>query len=149
MAGENKDKLELDQNIILGGLLLGIIMLCLFILASILFHHRLSKGPNQQSCNPDLRWQKTFFILYAISGLIMIRNIFRVAELIEGHDGFPRSVEWPICVFDASPMAATMLHCFWTYPSTIRPKVLDLETSTELPAIQHDGFSRIHKHGGR
>ena len=146
MASGDKDRLELGQNIILGGLFLQIIMFGLFILASILFHHRLRQGPTQQSCNPDLRWQKTLFILYAISALIMIRNIFRVAEYIQGHDGFLLSVEWPIYVFDALPMAATMLIFFWAYPSTIRPKVLDLETSTELAETQSVGYPRSHRH---
>jgi RTA1 like protein len=136
MAGGDMDKINLGQKIILGGLFLQIIMFGLFILASILFHYRLQKSPTQQSCNPNLRWPKTLFVLYAVSALIMIRNIFRVAEYIEGLDGPLLTVEWPIYVFDALLMAATMLIFYWGYPSTIRPKDLESVASTELTQTQ-------------
>ena len=144
MAGGDMDKINMGQKIILAGLFLQIIMFGLFILISILFHHRLRKSPTQQSCHPDLRWQKVLFVLYAVSVLIMIRNIFRVAEYIEGYDGLLLSVEWPIYVFDALLMAATMLIFYWGYPPTFPSKDLDSEAIIELAQTQMIDGSNSH-----
>lgn len=135
-ASGDMDKVKLGERVILGGLFLQIIMFGLFIVASIIFHYRMRKGPTQQSCNPDLKWEKVLSILYAVSALIMIRNIFRVGEYIGGHDGLLLRVEWPIYVFDALLMAATMATFYWGYPARMQPKALDSEASMEMPRAQ-------------
>ena len=132
MSNGDMDKIKAGEKVIIGGLFLQIIMFGLFILAAMVFHHRLRKLPSQQSCHPKLKWEKMLAVLYAVSGSIMAWNTFRVAEYIEGHDGPLLTVEWPIYVFDALPMAATMLVFFWGYPSRIQPKHLDPEASTDL-----------------
>lgn len=135
MAGGDVDKLKLGEKIILGALFLQILMFGVFILTSIIFHHRMWKQPTQQSYNPDLSLEKTLYVLYAVSAIIMIRNIFRVAEYIGGHDGVLLRVEWPIYVFDAMLMALTMAIFYWGYPPIMRFGVLDSEASAETPPV--------------
>jgi RTA1 like protein len=150
MASGDVDQLELGENVILGGLFLQIIMFGVFILVSIIFHYRMRKSPTQQSYNPDLRWEKVLYILYSVSALIMVRNIFRVAEYIGGRDGMLLSVEWPIYGFDALLMAATMAIFYWGYPAAIKSKVLDTEASSvELSEAQTVDISGSHKEESR
>jgi RTA1 like protein len=150
MASGDIDKLKLGEKVILGGLFLQIIMFGVFVLAAIIFHSRMRKNPTQQSYNPDLRWEQVLYILYGVSALIMVRNIFRVAEYIGGHDGTLLSVEWPIYVFDALLMAATMAIFYWGYPAAIKSKVLDAEASSvELSEVQTVDVSGSQKEKSR
>lgn len=45
-------------------------------------------------------------ILYVVSVLIMIRSVYRVAEYVQGSDGYLQSKEVFIHVFDAALMSA-------------------------------------------
>ncbi len=142
MASHDPDKVKMGQNIILGGLFLQIIIFGLFVLVSIIFHLRLRKQPTQASYARDVKWQKMLWVLYAVSAIIMVRNIFRVVEYIGGHNGPLLKVEWPIYVFDALLMAATMAVWFVGYPTLIRPGktfVSDGEEGTQLPETQIRG----------
>jgi RTA1 like protein len=130
------DKLKLGERIIIGALFLQILMFALFVLTSIIFHRRMLKRPTQQSHHPELRWQTTLYILYAVSALILLRNIFRVAEYIGGHDGVLLSVEWPVYIFDALLMVATMAVFYWGYVALVMPKIIDSEANTESLNMQ-------------
>jgi len=134
MAGG--DRLELGENIIIGALFLQIAVFGFFILATVIFHHRIRKQPTSQSYNPDLSWEKTIYVLYGISAIITIRNIFRVAEYIAGREGFLLRVEWPIYVFDAVFMAVTMATFYWWYPPVQQFRVVDSKISVETPPAQ-------------
>ncbi|KAL8917620.1 MAG: hypothetical protein Q9172_005761 [Xanthocarpia lactea] len=139
MASHDPDKVKLGQNIILAGLFLQIILFGLFVLVSIIFHFRLRKQPTQASYAGDVQWQKMLWVLYAVSAIIMVRNIFRVVEYIGGQNGPLLKVEWPIYVFDALLMAATMAVWFAGYPTLIRPGktlVNDTEAGTRLSETQ-------------
>ncbi|KAL8950314.1 MAG: hypothetical protein Q9222_003637 [Ikaeria aurantiellina] len=136
MASTDPDKVKMGQNIILAGLFLQILIFGLFILVSIIFHLRLRKQPTRQSYAPELKWQKMLIVLYAVSAIIMVRNIFRVVEYIGGRDGPLLRVEWPSYVFDALLMAATMAVWFLGYPTLIRPRTSlesDAEDGVPLP----------------
>ncbi|KAL8735346.1 MAG: hypothetical protein Q9166_000891 [cf. Caloplaca sp. 2 TL-2023] len=141
MASHDPDKVKMGENIILGGLFLQIILFALFIVVSIVFHVRLRKQPTQESYSAHLKWQKMLMVLYAVSAVIMVRNIFRVVEYISGRDGPLLRVEWPIYVFDALLMAATMVIWFFGYPTMIRPGkalVSDTESGMQLGQASSD-----------
>ncbi|KAI4108130.1 MAG: hypothetical protein LQ339_002402 [Xanthoria mediterranea] len=136
MASHDPDKVKLGENIILGGLFLQIIIFGLFVVASIVFHVRLQKRPTREAYAGDVKWQKMLWVLYAVSAIILVRNIFRVVEYLGGNAGPLLRVEWPIYVFDALLMAATMTIWFAGYPTLIRPaKSLssDSESGMQLP----------------
>ncbi|KAL8922681.1 MAG: hypothetical protein Q9208_004994 [Pyrenodesmia sp. 3 TL-2023] len=136
-ASGDAENVKTGENIIIGGLFLQIVIFALFILVSIIFHKRLRKQPTQASVAEDLKWQKMMVVLYAVSALILVRNIFRVVEYIGGRDGPLLRVEWPIYVFDAVLMAATMVVWGIWYPTPIRPKTMsqvnDAEEGMPLP----------------
>lgn len=136
-ASGDPDKVKQGENIILGGLFLQIVIFALFILVSIIFHKRLRKQPTQASVVEGLNWQKMMIVLYVVSALILVRNIFRVVEYIGGRDGPLLRVEWPTYVFDALLMAATMVVWGVWYPTPIRPKTMsqvsDAEEGMPLP----------------
>ncbi|KAL8853550.1 MAG: hypothetical protein Q9221_001536 [Calogaya cf. arnoldii] len=143
MASRDPDKVKMGQNVILGGLFLQIIIFGLFVLASIVFHLRLRKQPTRESYAGDVKWQKMLSVLYAVSAIILVRNIFRVVEYIGGNDGPLLRVEWPIYVFDALLMAATMAIWFAGYPTLIRPaKTLSSDSESGIhPPETHIGMT--------
>ena len=46
-------------------------------------------------------WKKHHYTLYAVSGLIMARSIFRVIEYAMGQKGYLLSHEWTMYTFDS------------------------------------------------
>jgi len=57
--------------------------------------------------------------LYAVSALVIIRSIFRVAEFAQGHDGYLQSHEVFFYIFDSIPMFALMVWLNWQHPGEI------------------------------
>ncbi|KAL8969414.1 MAG: hypothetical protein Q9197_004359 [Variospora fuerteventurae] len=138
LAAGDPDKGKQGQNIILGGLFLQIVIFGLFVLVSFIFHQRLRKQPTSESLVNHLRWQKMMGVLYVVSAIILVRNIFRVVEYVGGNDGPLLRVEWPIYVFDALLMAATMAVWGFWYPTVIRPrgtKIGAAEAGVPLPNV--------------
>lgn len=141
-AEGDQDQLELGEKIIWVGLILQLVIFGIFILVAFLFHRRMRKGPTPQSSNPEIKWEKMLYVLYSVSVIIMVRNIFRLAEYIGGYDGVLLSVEWPHLVFDTLLMAATMAIFYWWYPTMFmqRRDVLAPGSSHEmLPSRDADG----------
>ena len=102
---------KLGQDIILGGLFLQIVLFGFFVATAVVFHLRLRKTPTRRSYDQgwDWDWQKMLLVLYAVSAVIMTRNIFRVVEYAMGGDAYLLSVEWPVYIFDAVLMTAVMV----------------------------------------
>lgn len=59
-------------------------------------------------------------MLYATSALILIRCIFRIIEYAMGSEGYLLAHEWPLYIFDALLMVATMAIFYVWYPSQIQ-----------------------------
>lgn len=153
-ASGDPDKVKTGENIILGGLFLQIVIFGLFVLVSAIFHKRLRKQPTQVSVKGDLKWQKMMMVLYAVSALILVRNVFRVVEYAGGRDGPLLRVEWPIYVFDAILMAATLLIWGGWYPALLRPtgmrQVGDADEGISLPnasGMAHGSATRAAANG--
>lgn len=62
-------------------------------------------------------------MLYAVSALIMIRSIFRVAEYIMGNDGYLLTHEWPLYLFDSLLMFAVTVIFYLRHPSALQSRV--------------------------
>ena len=56
-------------------------------------------------------------MLYAVSLLIMVRSIFRVAEYCQGQTGYALSHEWTLYTFDSLLMFLTTVIFAWKFPS--------------------------------
>uniref|UniRef100_A0A0B7JU48 RTA1 like protein n=1 Tax=Bionectria ochroleuca TaxID=29856 RepID=A0A0B7JU48_BIOOC len=106
------------ENIILGGLFVQIIVFGVFVITSALFHKRYNSTQVAHvlyaADNQD--WMKIMHMLYAVSGLIMVRSIFRVVEYIMGHDGYLLANEWPLYIFDAVLMFFVVVLFGWRFP---------------------------------
>ena len=106
---------NMGSLIIVGGLIIQLIFFGVFFVALIVFDTRcrrqsLSKRiVPQYNGNTKLHWHTVVIALYVASTLITIRCVFRVAEFAMGFDGYLQSHEIFFYVFDALPMAATML----------------------------------------
>ena len=88
MAGGYGSKIKLGENIILGGLFFQIIIFGLFLVAAVVFHMRMRAHLHN---DPSVKWEKMLLVLYAVSLIIMTRNIVRVVEYI----GEGRASCWP------------------------------------------------------
>ncbi|PKX92277.1 RTA1 domain-containing protein [Aspergillus novofumigatus IBT 16806] len=96
----NLDSMKNSEHIIIVGLLIQIFFFGFFIM--------LKRYLIPCSCSPDILWRKHLNILYVTSFLIMIRSIFRLAEYIQGNDGYLLHHEIYLYIFDALLMFITM-----------------------------------------
>lgn len=100
---------NLGRWVIVGGLVLQIAVFCVFVVVAIKFHSRITKAPTTESADADIPWRKHMRVLYATSGLILVRNLVRAVEYIEGTDGWVISHEFMLYLFDAIPMCMVVV----------------------------------------
>lgn len=148
MAQQSIDK-NLAQNIILAGLLIQIVLFGLFAVTAVLFHVRMRRWPSGASLDPESKWQTILWTLYAMSGLIMVRSIFRVAEYTTGKTGYLLTHEWTLYVFDALLMFSTVaIFAVW-YPGKLTPPERDFErTGTDVVMDEVSEDERRLQSGG-
>ncbi|KAE8390153.1 hypothetical protein ETB97_009057 [Aspergillus alliaceus] len=129
------DNMKNGEHIIVIGLLVQIVFFGFFIVTATHFLWKLKKYPIPRSCSPEIPWRKHLNVLYATSLLIMIRSIFRLAEYIQGNNGYLLHHEIYIYIFDALLMFTTMVIFNVIHPQEIGQllgHVLDHEL-TPLP----------------
>ena len=66
------------ENVILGGLVLQILLFGFFVVVAAVWHVRLRNQPTAEAAT--IKWEGLMAKLYAASGCIMLRNVFRVVE---------------------------------------------------------------------
>ncbi|KAB2109116.1 hypothetical protein AG0111_0g2785 [Alternaria gaisen] len=115
---------DLGKYIILGGLLIQIVVFGFFLVVAAIFHLRAGKVKTWRAGTVRMfNWRKYMVTLYIASGLVTVRNIFRVVEYVMGNEGYLLTHEWPIYVFDALPMAAALASCTSWYVGDTVPEV--------------------------
>jgi len=72
------------EKIILGGLIFQILVVILFMVVAIIFQNRLRAQPKSESFETRFDWKRYMTLLYIVSTLITVRNIFRVIEYAGG-----------------------------------------------------------------
>ncbi|KAK0654855.1 RTA1 like protein-domain-containing protein [Cercophora newfieldiana] len=113
---------KMGQTIVIVGLVVQIVIFGLFCVTAVSFHRRMKRDVVvAATCarGESLKWEQLLRMLYGVSGLIMVRSLFRVVEFIMGTDGYLLSTEWPIYVFDAVPMLFAMAIYWWWWPSMV------------------------------
>jgi hypothetical protein len=83
-SADDADGNKMGQNIILCGLALQIIIFFVFLTVGLLFHKRIRARPTARSLETEFPWERFLFMLYFVSVLITLRNIFRAAEYALG-----------------------------------------------------------------
>ncbi|KAI9150325.1 Protein RTA1 [Paramyrothecium foliicola] len=118
-AGDNPKP---GEAAVIVGLIIQILFFGLFVVAAVIFHRRFISYSISAGASPmnDFGWEAMMNMLYATSGLILVRCIFRVIEYIGGSDGYLLSNEWPLYIFDAVLMVITMGIFYWWYPSNVQ-----------------------------
>lgn len=107
------------NNIIIGGLIVQIIFFGFFMIGAVVFQSRIASHPTAESVADYVPWKKHLYALYATSILILIRSIFRVAEYVQGSDGYLLSTEVFIYIFDTTLMFLVMLAFMIIHPSEV------------------------------
>ena len=108
MAQKSASKLKTGQDVILVGIFFQIAWFGFFVVGAVIFDTRIRKRPTQLSAMASIPWRKHLTALYAASGLILVRSIYRVAAYIEGNEGYLLTNEWSLYVFDAVLMLLVM-----------------------------------------
>ena len=120
MAQGKDSSATLGAKIIVAGLVLQLIFFGIFIAAAAAFDRAMHARPTARSTNPELSsWRKHLKVLYAVSGLIMVRNIIRVIEYAQGNNGYLLDHEAFLYVFDAVLMLLVMVILNVWHPSEI------------------------------
>ncbi|KAI9925070.1 hypothetical protein MW887_006478 [Aspergillus wentii] len=100
-TAKSEDKVNLGNNVIIGGLIVQILFFGFFIIVSVVFHRRMNSSPTQASLTMDIPWTRYMGVLYAVSVLIMVRSVYRVIEYVQGTTGYFQSHEAFLYIFDA------------------------------------------------
>jgi hypothetical protein len=110
---------KIGNGVITAGLVLQLLWFGFFIIVAGTFHHRMRLVPTISAQRPGIRWQSYLYTLYLVSGLILIRSLFRVIEYIQGNNGSLMRNEAFLYVFDAVPMFVVVVWLHWRHPSEI------------------------------
>ncbi|PQK15801.1 hypothetical protein BB8028_0006g01230 [Beauveria bassiana] len=130
---------NMGQNIIIGGLIFQILIFGIFCVVALSFHHRFTRKA-LVNCYLDIPWQSVLMMLYATSGLVMVRNLFRVVEYAMGEDGYLLSNEWCVYIFDGLLMFFAMVLFGARYPNRLFP--MKRSSPTMVPLNAYDRSER-------
>ncbi|OAL52709.1 RTA1-domain-containing protein [Pyrenochaeta sp. DS3sAY3a] len=112
-GADTKKSQDLGKGVILAGLCLQMVIFAFFLVVAAIWHIRMNKNGNKAG-DQRFDWSKFLKMLYIVSIIITIRNLFRVIEYAMGEEGYLLANEWPIYVFDAALMAIVLsICCFW------------------------------------
>lgn len=142
--------MKTGEKLILVGLFLQLAFFGFFVVVAGLFHHRLSRSRNDAtdltSITVDLSslpWKRHLVALYAASGLILVRSIFRVIEYLQGNAGYLLRHEVFLYIFDAVLMLAVMLIFNWVHPSQVtelyQQRIREKEGEVEMQNSREGG----------
>lgn len=129
----NPDLVLIGDYIVVAGLGLQVLMFAAFVYCCATFNVRFRAHEDKSGRPSGGSWQSCLNMLYATSLLILVRNIYRMAEFIMGNNGYLLQKEWPTYVFDAALMLLVMVGFFIWYPHNLRSSAGDTQLiSSEL-----------------
>lgn len=123
----------LGQWIVIGGLVVQILIFGLFCVTAYRFHMQFVASVVLPVWKD---WKRMMMILYVVSGLIMIRSLFRVIEFAAGADGYLMTHEWPLYVFDTILMFLVLLVLYFYHPCRIPGLVIGMNSRVRVASIE-------------
>lgn len=113
--------MAIGKKSILGGLIFQEVALVFFTYVASRVQVRLTREPTDVALGIGhvLRWRRYFAVMYAATGLLILRNLIRLVEFAQGPKGTIASTEAFIYVFDAVPMALVMVAPLVFYPARL------------------------------
>ncbi len=132
------------KNIILVGLFIQIAMFAFFLVVAGLFGKRMAKREQGRRTQAAVPWTAMLRMLFGVSSLILLRNVFRVVEYAMGQTGYLLANEWPLYIFDAVPMLGVMVGLLFWYPSRIYNSSagaadVEMENGDQLVLVEQPG----------
>lgn len=116
---EKPGKKDLGNGLVIGGLLIQLVVFTFFMIVTGVFHFRIHRRPTTRSAIVQVPWLRYIYVLYVGSILFMIRSIFRVAEYIQGRDGYLISHEVFFYVLDATLLFLVSAEFNIFHPGTV------------------------------
>jgi hypothetical protein len=110
--------LTTGSHLIVAGLFVQLVFFGCFIAVAVHFDIVMHKAPTSRA-RSGVPWRKHLVALYAASGLIMIRSVFRVVEYLQGFSGYILSHEVFLYFFDALLMFCVMVLLNFVHPSEV------------------------------
>lgn len=101
--------IEMGRKVVMGGLGAQLFAFFFFFVMTATLHRRLNNEPTSVSVRFELHWRRHFWVLYAVSGLIFVRSLYRLIEFASGTDSALMKTEALLYVFDASLMFLVVL----------------------------------------
>lgn len=153
MSNGSASTLVIGQWIIVAGLCIQLLFFGAFVLSSALFHHRILKSPTSETDRTlqvqkaiwPRDWRGLLYACYAVSGLILVRSIYRLIEFAQGNNGYVISHEVFLYVFDAVMMVTVMVIMNIFHPSV----VLQSDDSTRCQSVESSvDTSKQEREGG-
>lgn len=115
MSGSSeREEATRGQTIIMIGLVVQLVCFVAFVAWTYSLHHRLVTDGNELV--GKLKWKNSVYALYAMSSLFIIRNISRLIEYNQGHDGEMLSKEVYLYVLDAVVMSIIIALVLMLHP---------------------------------
>ncbi|KAJ6035575.1 RTA1 like protein [Penicillium canescens] len=118
-TSKSQSQMKLGENMIIVGLVVQVLFFGFFAVVAIIFHKRISAHPTTNSLGLSVPWKKFLFVLYAASGLILIRCLYRIIEYAQGSSGTLQSREAYAYIFDGMLMLGMMLLFIIFHPHQI------------------------------
>ncbi|KAK1142202.1 hypothetical protein N8T08_008128 [Aspergillus melleus] len=143
----NAESMKTGEHIIVVGLFIQIFFFGFFIITATHFYWKIRKYPIPRSCSPDIPWFKHLKVLYVTSFLIMIRSIFRLAEYIQGNNGYLLHHEMYLYIFDALLMFVTMVVYNVIHPHEIG-RLLPGSTDYDMTLFPHEQATKYAAYPG-
>lgn len=113
---------QIGNNIVIGGLVFHSMLFCFFPITAAIVHWRLNKDPTPVAIKAKGTWAKHWWVLYACSLVVLVRNIFRISEFAEGQQGYIARREVFLYVFDGGLMLTVCVLLLGLHPGRLLEK---------------------------
>jgi hypothetical protein len=123
------------------GLFVQILFFGFFMIVCLVFHRRMLATPLHAAGDTRIPWTRYMKVLYIGSVLVLVRSIYRVAEYVQGSDGFLQSKEVFIYVFDAALMFICCLLFNFFHPSKILSGYHKTQDGPDVELLNHGGYT--------
>lgn len=118
-ASTNPNVIKIGEHIVVAGLGLQIAIFISFVACCVCFHVRFSRYIHAEHVTIHVPWEAMLNMLYAVSVIISIRNVFRLVEYVMGKGSYLFANEWPVYVFDGALMLLVMVALYVWYPDQL------------------------------
>lgn len=119
--------LNTGTALVMAGLITQVVIFFIYIALTASIHVRLNRNPTKLSEHPVLSWRRSFWSLYVVSTLFLVRNFVRIIEFKQGDNAFLIGHESMLYLFDGGFMLVIVLMMALVHPGRLVRKAFRLE----------------------